>query len=142
MLEVNSEIRIPFSELKFSYVRSSGPGGQNVNKVNSKAVLHWNIRSSPSLGLELRARLLARLSSQINQEGELVLSSDRYRDQIRNREDCLEKLQALLASAAFEPKKRKKTRPTRSSVRKRKDAKSRQSDKKKGRSFSKRSHSD
>ena len=91
MLIVSPFVRIPFSELELSYARSSGPGGQNVNKVNSKAVLRWSVLKSPSLREDLRQRLLKRLSSRLTVEGEIVLSSDRFRDQTRNRDDCLEK---------------------------------------------------
>lgn len=142
MLQVTREIQIPLSEIKFTYARSSGPGGQNVNKVNSKAVLHWNLSASPSLTPELRFRLMSQLGERVTQEGEVVLSSDRFRDQGRNREDCLIKLRELLNFAAFVPKKRKKTRPSQSRIRKNKEAKSRHSDKKKSRRFSGRGDSD
>ena len=128
------EISVPSSEFELSYARSSGPGGQNVNKVNSKAILRWNIRSSPSLSGELHARILHRLASQLSIEGELIISSDRFRDQIRNREDCFEKLQALIAAASVRPKKRKKTKPSFSSQKKAKAAKSLHSQKKRLRS--------
>ncbi|MCM2323247.1 MAG: aminoacyl-tRNA hydrolase [Oligoflexia bacterium] len=123
MLSVTPELQIPLSEIAFSYARSSGPGGQNVNKVNSKAILRWNLRESPSVREELRARLLMKLTSRLSEEGELVLASDRFRDQPRNREDCLEKLRELLAVAATVPKNRRKTRPTRSSKRKKRELK-------------------
>jgi ribosome-associated protein len=137
ILEISPEIRIPYSEFEFSYARSSGPGGQNVNKVNSKALLRWNIYKSPSLGIEIRARLLSRLSTQISLGGDILISSDRFRDQIRNREDCIEKFQALIAAAAARPKHRKKTKPSYSSQRRVKEGKSRNSEKKKLRKVSK-----
>jgi len=130
MLWITAEISIPMSEFELSYARSSGPGGQNVNKVNSKAVLRWNIDSSPSLSEEIRRRLLTRLGHRITQEGEIVIASDSYRDQLRNREDCFEKLQKLISLAALKPKPRKKTRPSRSSKKRVRETKSRNSDKK------------
>jgi ribosome-associated protein len=133
---IGPEIRIPDSEFELSYVRSSGPGGQNVNKVNSKAVLRWNLFATESLPLEVKARVLSRLSNQITTEGDIVLTSDRFRDQIRNREDCFEKLRALIAAAAVRPKQRKKTKPSYSSQRKVKESKGRHSEKKKQRKFS------
>ena len=112
-LRVNSRIVIPQSELKFSFVRSSGPGGQNVNKVNSKAQLRWSVVGSQSLPADVRTRLLARYSSRITDRGEIVLTSQRYRDQARNVGDCLTKLREMLAAVAVPPRRRKKTKPPR-----------------------------
>jgi len=126
-------ISIPASELRFSFVRSSGPGGQNVNKVNSKAVLRWDVAGSPSLAPETRARLLEKLRTRLNDAGELVLMSDEYRDQIRNREACLEKLHALVAQAMHRPKARKKTKPSRSTKTKNRESKRRHAEKKRNR---------
>lgn len=126
---------IPESELRFTYVRSSGPGGQNVNKVNSKAVLRWNIQASGSLSDAAKARFLQLFPSRINADGEVILSSERYRDQIRNREDCIEKLNAMIKSAMTVPKRRKPSKPTRSSLQKRKETKRRHSEKKKMRRY-------
>lgn len=123
-------ILIPHSEIEFTYARSSGPGGQNVNKVNSKAVLRWNPALSVALPEELRQRVLSRLADRLTREGWLVLASDRFRDQGRNRQDCLEKLQAIVAAASRVPKRRKKTRPSLSSRRRDLDAKRRHGEKK------------
>jgi ribosome-associated protein len=109
-LRINPRISIPRSEIQFTFVRSSGPGGQNVNKVSSKAVLRWSAKDSVSLPQSVLGRLLAQCGRQINDRGELVLSSQRYRDQSRNVADCLEKLRVLVAEAAVIPKKRKRTR--------------------------------
>jgi ribosome-associated protein len=100
MLEVHPHLRIPETEFVWSYVRSGGPGGQNVNKVASKAVLRWDVASSPSLPADVKARLRAREANRITAEGELVLTSQRYRDQERNRQDCLDKLREMIARAA------------------------------------------
>jgi ribosome-associated protein len=114
-LRINAQIAIPRTELRFSFVRSSGPGGQNVNKVASKAVLRWAVAASSSLPEEVRGRFLGSYARRINERGELVLSSQRYRDQARNVDDCLEKLRALILSAAKVPRSRRKTRPTKAS---------------------------
>ena len=111
----NPAPEIPLREIRFQFVRSSGAGGQNVNKVASKAVLRWNVRESQALPEAVRARLLARNPRRITASGELVLSSQRFRDQPRNVADCLEKLHALLLEAAVVPKARRETRPTRAS---------------------------
>jgi ribosome-associated protein len=114
-LRVNAQIAIPRRELRFTFVRSSGPGGQNVNKVASKAVLRWALRESASIPDAVRGRLFARAARQINDRGELILTSQRYRDQSRNVADCLEKLRSLVLAASKTPRPRKKTRPTKAS---------------------------
>lgn len=113
-LRINSRITIPASELRFSFVRSSGPGGQNVNKVNSKAQLRWSFVRSQAIPAEIRPRLLTRLASRLTEKGEIVLSSQRYRDQAKNIGDCLTRLREMLAAASAPPKRRKKTKPPRS----------------------------
>ena len=133
MLEINAHLRIPDDELEWSYVRSGGPGGQNVNKVASKAVLRWNLAASPSLPEDVKARLRARQANRITAEGDLVLTSQRYRDQERNRQDCLDKLREMIAEAAVRPKARRKTKPTRGSQEARLRAKKRRAATKAGR---------
>ncbi len=125
-------VHIPESEFEFSYARSSGPGGQNVNKVNSKAVLKWDLHSSPSITEEERLRLLEKLK--LNESGQVVLMSDRFRDQKKNREDCIQKFGAMIEQALHVPKKRKKTRQSYSSRLKAKESKRRHSEKKSRRS--------
>ena len=115
MFAVNDRIAIAEDELQWSFVRSGGPGGQNVNKVASKAVLRWDLAASPSVPEDVKARLRARLRRRVTGEGELVLTSQRYRDQERNRQDCLDKLREMVAQAAARPKARRKTKPTRGS---------------------------
>jgi len=115
MLEVNNRIRIPPTEFAWSFVRSGGPGGQNVNKVASKAVLRWDAAGSQSLPQDVKARFLAQQHHRLTTLGELVLTSQRYRDQERNRQDCLDKLRKLLQQAASPPRPRKRTRPSRAS---------------------------
>lgn len=133
MLNVTPSIQIPDNELSFSYARSSGPGGQNVNKVNSRAVLSWNVTTSPSISDELRSRFVTKLANRITKEGELRISSQRFRDQGRNAEDCLEKLADLLREAAVVPRKRRATQPTFGSQQKRLSGKKRLSDRKQNR---------
>jgi ribosome-associated protein len=113
MLDVSEHIQIPDDEFQWSYVRAGGPGGQNVNKVSSKAVLRWDAAQSPSLPPEVKSRLFAQYRSRITTEGKMVLSSQRYRDQERNRQDCLDKLRELLLQVATPPRPRKATRPSR-----------------------------
>jgi ribosome-associated protein len=115
MLEINDQLRIPDTELEWTYVRSGGPGGQNVNKVASKAVLRWNLAASPSVPEGVKARLRAHHRRRITAEGELVLTSQRYRDQERNRQDCLDKLRELVLQAATPPRPRRPTKPSRGS---------------------------
>jgi ribosome-associated protein len=119
MLIINDQIRIPLSELEWSYARSGGPGGQNVNKVSSKAILHWPLVNSSALPFAVLQRFRSQNHRRINVEGQLVLSSQRYRDQERNRQDCLEKLTELVLAAAFVPEKRVATKPTRGSQKRR-----------------------
>jgi ribosome-associated protein len=114
-LEVNESITIPESEFDWSYARSGGPGGQNVNKVSSKAILRWNVGASTSLPGHVKHRLCALNRRKVTHTGDLILTSQRYRDQERNRQDCLEKLAELVREAATLPKARRATKPTRGS---------------------------
>lgn len=129
-----ARLRVPARELTIRFVRSSGAGGQNVNKVNTKAMLRWPAASSRALPADVRARFLERFATRITAEGELVLSSDRHRDQGRNVADCLAKLDAMLDAVATAPKPRRKTRPTRSAVERRLTDKRVRADKKRLRS--------
>ncbi len=130
MLVVNDHLKIPLKEFRFSFARSSGPGGQNVNKLNTKATLRWAVLTSPSLSESVRRRLLAGRARRVSGEGDFIVTSQRFRDAGRNVADCLEKLRAMLAEAAVEPKIRRVTKPTRGSVTRRLDAKRRLSRKK------------
>jgi ribosome-associated protein len=133
MLVINDQLKIPLREFRFTFARSSGPGGQNVNKLNTKALLRWAVMKSPSLPEPVRGRLLSRHRRRTTSEGDLLVSSQRFRDAGRNVADCLEKLRLMLAEAAVEPRPRKPSRPTRASARRRLDLKRRQSQKKRQR---------
>jgi ribosome-associated protein len=115
MLEIGNAIRIPDEELVERFVRSSGPGGQNVNKVASAVELRFDAAASPSLPEPVKARLLARRDRRITDEGVVVISAQRFRTQERNREDARERLAALIEAATHVPKARVATRPTRAS---------------------------
>jgi ribosome-associated protein len=115
MLEITKSIRIPATEFEWAFVRAAGPGGQNVNKVASKAVLRWNVATSRSLPEDVRGRLQAQQRWKMTLAGDLIVTSQRYRDQERNKEDCLEKLRDYIMLAAVVPKPRKKVKRTRAS---------------------------
>jgi ribosome-associated protein len=133
MLMVNRRIRIPLRELRFQFARSSGAGGQNVNKVSTKAILRWPVEASPSLPGDVRERFLSRYRRRITRDGELVMSSQRFRDQGRNVADCLEKLRAMLLEVATAPRRRRPTRPHAASRERRLESKRRQAEKKRRR---------
>ncbi|MFH1919231.1 MAG: alternative ribosome rescue aminoacyl-tRNA hydrolase ArfB [Planctomycetota bacterium] len=130
MLVINPRLKIPLREFRFSFARSSGPGGQNVNKVSTKATLRWPVRKSRSLPEPVRERFLAKYGRRVTAEGDLLITSQRFRDAGRNVADCLEKLRRMIAEAASPPKARKPTKPTRASVRRRLDQKRKQARKK------------
>jgi ribosome-associated protein len=115
MFAADTPIHIPDGELTWRFVRSGGPGGQNVNKVASKAVLAWDLAANTSVPEAVKARLRAQQRRRISGAGVLVLSSQRFRDQERNRQDCLDKLRDMLVQAAHVPRPRRATRPTRGS---------------------------
>ncbi len=119
VLFVPPAVRIPLAEFSFTFARSGGPGGQNVNKVNSKAVMRWRVLESPSLDERIRARFVEQNRHRMTDAGDLLLTSLRFRDQPKNIQDCYDKLRALLARAAAQPKRRKATKPTAGSRRRR-----------------------
>ena len=129
-LIVNAAISIPGAEFGISYARSAGPGGQNVNKVNSKAILRWRVLDSPSLPAGVRQRFLAHFGNRVTNDGEIVIAADEHREQPRNLTACYERLRAMILSVAKAPTRRVKTRPSRGAVERRIQSKQRNSQKK------------
>ncbi len=115
MLEISPAITIADDELIERFVRSSGPGGQNVNKVATAVELRFDAATSPSLPDDVRARLLARRDRRITSDGVIVINAQRFRTQDRNREDARERLAVLVQAALKAPVKRVPTKPTRAS---------------------------
>jgi len=132
-VRVTPSIVIAPAELTLSFVRASGPGGQNVNKVASKAVLRFNVRDSPSLPPELRARALARLASRLTTAGELILTSAVHREQARNRAAVLARFRTVLANALRAPRPRRPTQPSPAARERRLTEKRRQGERKRER---------
>ena len=127
MFEVDATIQIPLEEFAWSYARSGGPGGQNVNKVSSKSILRWPMAASGSLEPRVKARIRELFPSRVTEDGDLVISSQEHRDRERNREACLEKLGELIRKAAERPTPRRATKPSKGSKLRRLDAKKRES---------------
>jgi ribosome-associated protein len=126
-LQVDSRISIPQDEFEFRFDRSSGPGGQNVNKVNTKATLHWSVGETPSLPEGVRRRFVARFANRINRDGQLVLASQRHREQSRNAEDCLQRVRQMVLQVIEPPKARKRRRVSQAAKRRRVEQKRRRS---------------
>jgi len=132
-LVVTDQITVARAEFRLTFVRSSGPGGQNVNKTSTKVVLRWNVTESESLSEEVRHRFLVRYRRRMTERGELVLTSERYRQRGRNIEDALQKVRALILAVAQPPKVRKKKRLSKGSKEARLREKRAISDKKRSR---------
>src|SRR5712691_7464150 len=123
VLIVNARIQIPSEEFVFEHSRSSGPGGQNVNKVNSKVALRWRPLESPSQPDDVRQRFAARFASKLLNDGSLLIACEKSRSQLLNRVGCLEQLSRMLTEVAIAPKRRRPTKPTRASKKRRLDDK-------------------
>ena len=133
MITVTKGIAIDESELQFLFVRSSGPGGQNVNKVSTAVQLRFDVGNSPSLPGDVRTRLIRIAGRRITQDGILIIEARQFRTQERNREDAVDRLKELIRAAARKPKPRKKTKPTKASQERRIESKKKRGEIKKAR---------
>lgn len=131
MIQVTDEIYLDENELEWDFVRSSGPGGQNVNKVSTAVQLRLDVRNSPSLPEEVKHRLARLAGRRMTQYGELIIEARQFRYQERNRQDALKRLIELITAASKRPKTRHKTKPSQASKAKRMEAKHHRGEQKK-----------
>ncbi|OGV79799.1 MAG: peptide chain release factor I [Lentisphaerae bacterium RIFOXYB12_FULL_65_16] len=132
-LQVTPSLRLREDELAFAFVKASGPGGQNVNKVSTAAELRFDIRRSTSLPESVKQRLLRLAGRQVTADGVLLIDAHRFRSQLMNRDDAVERLIALVRKAAVPPRPRRKTKPSLGSKQRRLESKRRRGDTKSGR---------
>jgi ribosome-associated protein len=132
-IRVNRTLTIPEDELRFSFTTSGGPGGQHANKASTRVEIAWNVAASRALGPRQRDWILSRLGRRIDSGGTLRVVSDRYRSQLRNREDAQARLARLVAEALRRPKARRPTAPTAASRQRRIASKKRRSEVKRSR---------
>jgi ribosome-associated protein len=136
MLIVTPDLAIDENEIEEKFIRASGPGGQNVNKVATAVQLRFDVKHSPSLPEAVRERLLRLAAKRVTAEGTLVIEAHRFRTQEKNRQDARQRLAVLIQKAAAVPKPRRPTRPTLAAQRRRMENKRRQSQLKRGRAVS------
>jgi ribosome-associated protein len=135
MIRINPQIELDEREIQEDFVRASGPGGQNVNKVSTAVQLRFDVARSPSLPEPVRARLATLAGRRLTRDGVLIIEAERYRSQRRNRDDALERLIELIREACEVDKPRRPTRPTLASKKRRLESKQRQGETKKLRTF-------
>jgi len=123
MIKITKSISIDEKEIQEDFIRSSGPGGQNVNKLSTAVQLRFNVDYSPSIPDKVKNRLRSLAGSRLNSSGDLIITAQRFRTQERNRQDALDRLVDLIRQATIEPKKRKTTKPSKASEKKRLEAK-------------------
>ena len=138
MIEITNTISLSENELEFSFVRASGPGGQNVNKVATAVQLRFNLPSNKSLPSEVKERLQKLAGKKLNSDGTIIIDARRFRSQERNKQDVINRLVTLIKKSIEKPKPRKKTKPTKAAKLKRLESKRKKGDLKKSRTVMKR----
>lgn len=133
MIRITPYLALDEGEIKLQFIRASGPGGQNVNKVSSAVQLRFDVAHSPSLPEAVRTRLMRLAGSRLTNEGEVVIEAKRFRTQERNRQDAIDRLVELIRRATEKPKPRVATRPTLASKKRRLEAKKQRGEVKRGR---------